>query len=386
MPRFRSRRHISRGHLSVSVVEAMRADLPTVADEVVAAIITGVPSYQDALSGSMGETIRMAVRVALDGFLTIATRAEDPRTPRAPALDGAYQLGRGEAREGRTPEALLAAYRIGARVAWRLLSSSALRTGMSSEELAEFAGLVFAYIDELSDASAAGHADELATASRVRQRYRELLARQLLRAADADTLDDTAARADWTLPTTLTAVIVPDAQVGQVLPHVSPDTLDLPEVADLPETTLLLVPDMHGARRGALMRSVAGRGTIVGPAKPWRDARVSYERALRAHRAGLTGDTEQHLVTLVLDADPDARADLRAQVLAPLADVRPATAEKLADTLRSWLLHQGRREEVAAELFVHPQTVRYRMGQLRDLYGDRLDDPDTLLALVVALS
>ena len=96
-------------------------------------------------------------------------------------------------------------------------------------------------------------------------------------------------------------------------------------------------------------------------------------------------DTEAHLVGLVLDADPAARADLREQLLAPLADLRPGTAEKLTDTLRSWLLHQGRREAVAAELFVHPQTVRYRMGQLRELYGDRLDDPETVLALVVAL-
>jgi hypothetical protein len=29
--------------------------------------------------------------------------------------------------------------------------------------------------------------------------------------------------------------------------------------------------------------------------------------------------------------------------------------------------------------------VRYRMGQLRDLYGDRLDDPATVLALTIAL-
>jgi len=36
-------------------------------------------------------------------------------------------------------------------------------------------------------------------------------------------------------------------------------------------------------------------------------------------------------------------------------------------------------------LFVHPQTVRYRMGQLRELYGQRLDDPETVLALVIAL-
>ncbi len=34
---------------------------------------------------------------------------------------------------------------------------------------------------------------------------------------------------------------------------------------------------------------------------------------------------------------------------------------------------------------MHPQTVRYRIGQLRDLYGDRLEEPETVLALTVAL-
>ena len=54
--------------------------------------------------------------------------------------------------------------------------------------------------------------------------------------------------------------------------------------------------------------------------------------------------------------------------------------------LRSWLLHQGREEKVGAELFVHPQTVRYRMARLRELYGDRLHDPGWLLRLTVALA
>ncbi|MGH3368370.1 MAG: helix-turn-helix domain-containing protein, partial [Nocardioidaceae bacterium] len=93
-----------------------------------------------------------------------------------------------------------------------------------------------------------------------------------------------------------------------------------------------------------------------------------------------------HLTQLVLGADPEALADLRSRALAPLDGLRPATADRLADTLRSWLLHQGRREEVAAELVVHPQTVRYRMGQVRDLYGDRLDDPRTVLELTIALA
>jgi DNA-binding PucR family transcriptional regulator len=73
-------------------------------------------------------------------------------------------------------------------------------------------------------------------------------------------------------------------------------------------------------------------------------------------------------------------------VLAPLSELRPASAEKLADTLRAWLLLQGRRDDVAAALFVHPQTVRYRMGQLRELYGDRLDDPEVVLELLIALA
>jgi DNA-binding PucR family transcriptional regulator len=97
-------------------------------------------------------------------------------------------------------------------------------------------------------------------------------------------------------------------------------------------------------------------------------------------------DSEDHLARLVVTADPDAFDDLRARALAPLAALRPATRDRLEETLRSWLLHQGRREAVAADLHVHAQTVRYRMGQLRELYDDRLDDPATVLDLVVALT
>ena len=97
-------------------------------------------------------------------------------------------------------------------------------------------------------------------------------------------------------------------------------------------------------------------------------------------------DTEQHLADVVLMADDVARSDLRDRVLRPLADLRPSAAEKLTDTLRAWLLHQGRREEIASALFVHPQTVRYRLGQLRELYGDRLDDPTFVRDASIALA
>jgi hypothetical protein len=283
---------------------------------------------------------------------------------------------------------------VGARVAWRELAETAVDAGVPADMLADFAELVFAYIDELSAASVAGHADELETSGRVRQGYLDRLAFGILRADPADALVAAAERADWTPPKTLTAVILPSAQVRPVQGLLDLRTLSsVGEPASLPDGLgVLLVPDVGGRARTRLMRTLTGRAAVAGPPRPWLTASTSYARALRALdlRSDIsedaTYDTEQHLADLVLAADREAVADLRAQVLAPLADLRPATQQKLAETLRTWLLHQGRREDVAAALFVHPQTVRYRMGQLRELYGDRLDDPAMIRDLTLALA
>jgi hypothetical protein len=389
MTRSNPRRTAGHGlHLTPATIEEMRSRLPQVAEQTVGAIIDEVPSYAGALTGPMGENIRTAVQLALGGFISLASRRRgaDPRTPAAPAVEGAYQLGRGEARSGRSVDALLAAYRIGARVSWREMSATAVRGGVDADTLASFAELVFAYIDELSAASVAGHTDELATTGRVRQRLLERLAHHLLQGASPEVVLDAAERAGWEPPETLTAVVVPEAHVRPVLAAVAADTLQAAE--DLPgleDRVLLLVPDADGRGRAALLRLLRDRGALAGPARPWLAVRSSVDRALRALALGLVLDTEEHLPQLVLTADAEALADLRARALAPLEEVRPATAEKLTDTLRAWLLHHGRRDEVAAELYVHPQTVRYRMGQLRELYGDRLDDPATILELTLAL-
>jgi hypothetical protein len=297
-------------------------------------------------------------------------------------------------------DALLAAYRVGARVAWRELAGLAAQAGVEAATMAQFAELVFAYIDELSAASVAGHTDELSTSGRVLERYRERLGQHLLAGAGQDVLDAAAERADWAPPMTLTAVLVPSAQVRSVLASLGPDTLvvgeDLPgpEVSgDAHPLTLLLVPDADGSGRRHLNRVLAGRPAVVGPPRPWALARSSYDRAGRTAAMVATGpthdgpvDSEDHLAELIIGADPGALDDLRARALAPLSGLRPATRERLEETLRSWLLHQGRRDAVAVELHVHAQTVRYRMGQIRELYGDQLDDPASVLDLLLALS
>jgi DNA-binding PucR family transcriptional regulator len=379
--------------LDAHMAGRLRGRLPVVAEQTVAAVIAEVPGYAGGLEDDTRVNIERAVQMALDGFVSLAEKATDidPRTPLEPALAAAYELGCGEAREGRTIETLLAAYRVGARVAWRELSSVMVDQRLPAGSVADFAELVFAYIDELSAASVAGHADERATTGRVRELYLERLGQQLLDGASDDVLAEAAQRAGWDPPKTLTAVLVPEAQVRRALAVLDARTLRLSgDLADAQAAAILLVPDAAGSRRARLLRSLAGRHAIVGPARPWAAAGVSVQRARRARdliggdgRAAV--DTEEHLVTLLIRSDAEALADLRRRALEPLSELRPSVAERLEQTLRCWLLHQGRRDEVAAELAVHPQTVRYRMTQVRERYGERLHDPAVVLELVIAL-
>lgn len=371
--------------ISAAATLAMREILPGMAERTVEGIIEAVPSYSDALSGPMGETIRAAVETALGGFVHLASQGGDrAQAPPSAAIDGAYQLGRGEARSGRTVDALLSAYRIGARVSWSEMADAAVRAGVDAGTLGQFAGLVFAYIEQLSTASLAGHTDELENTGRVRQRLLERLATALIDGSSPDVVEAAAEAAQWGRPETLTAVLTPESQLRSVLAQLPGETLECP--ADDDGEVLLLVPDAHGRRRQDLLRALADRKAVAGPVRPWPRVRESVDRARRVRALGGGPDSEEHLVALVLGADPSALADLRARALAPLAEERDSSAEKLTETLRAWVRHQGRREAIADELFVHPQTVRYRLGRLRELYGEALEDPETLLELTIALS
>jgi hypothetical protein len=388
-----------------SVLDAMRTELPGVAEEVIAAVIADVPAYSEPFRGRMGRTIETAVALALNGFLDSLAGPAPSADRVQQVLDAAFRLGEGEARSGRSMDALAAAYRIGTHRAWDLLSTIAVEAGLPARDIARFAGLVFDFLDQLSAVSVAGHAAQLAQDDRLRARHRAALAHALVAGQPEDQLIEAAERADWHPPATLTAIVLPRSAVPTVSVQLDPTTLeldaDITALSEWPQYMVLLVPGPAsgtGARtaRAALLDAVAHSDAVVGPARPWADAWLSLERAVRVLRLAIdrrggpdgTGavDTERFLADLVLTADDVARADLRARILAPMRDLRPSAVEKLTETLRAWLLHQGRRDDIAGALFVHPQTVRYRLGQLRELYGERMDDPDFIRDASIALA
>ena len=114
------------------------------------------------------------------------------------------------------------------------------------------------------------------------------------------------------------------------------------------------------------------------------------EHAVRLQQAGVLAEdplfVDEHLDAMVVHRDDRLLTALRRHYLAPLAALPESTRDRLAETLKSWLMNMGNRKAVADELHVHPQTVRYRLTQLHELFGSGLDDPATRAALFLALA
>jgi DNA-binding PucR family transcriptional regulator len=83
-----------------------------------------------------------------------------------------------------------------------------------------------------------------------------------------------------------------------------------------------------------------------------------------------------------LDGDPLARAALTERVVRPLRSAGGGVLE----TVRAVLAGGGNLEASARALFVHPNTVRYRLKRAAELTGQVATDPRGAWTLQVALA
>jgi len=180
----------------------------------------------------------------------------------------------------------------------------------------------------------------------------------------------------------------PGEQADRLALRLGPDVL----VAYVAPFIVGVVP--APADRGELERAVRDRRAALGPEVAWQEAAVSFTRAREVLRlageGGIEGDeallvAERHRLSLLLGADRRLARDVAEAALAPLETETELSRERLGSTLDAWLRHRGRTEAVAKALHVHPQTVRYRLARLRELFGSRLDDPDGRFELELAL-
>jgi hypothetical protein len=366
-------------------------------DDVAAGLREQWPSYAEFLTVAREEVVASG-ETAMGLIVDVAGAMHDGRPPGGPPAELAApvfeHLGSSQARSGRSLAGLLTAYQTGARAAWRHMAGTAVAAGAPAPEVALLAESVFWLVDSLSAASTRGYIEEQTHTAAQRERAHAELAELLLSGrADRGAVDAAAGRARWPIPAAIAVVLFDDDgptvdALGVALRH-GVQSLTFHRRA---LRGLLVAAATGSAGRADLERAFRGTGAVVGPvvqpgALPGTLELV--EVALRLRRSGvLDGDpvfAADHLDAVIVHRDPHLLAELRRGVLAPL-DTLPAEArERMEQTLVSWLQQVGDRSAMAAELHVHPQTVRYRLGQLRKLLGSDLDDPSVRRKLMLAL-
>jgi hypothetical protein len=368
------------------VAALLRPALPGVVESNVVAGRTEVVEYDQPLEGEFGRLIREGAAAALAQFVDLLGRDAD--LPES----GVYEaIGRAEFRAGRTLDALQSAYRVGARVAWRA-AAERVEASLDARVLVVLAEAIFAYIDQLADASVSGYAREQAMREGSAQTRRQALIELLLSggARDSTAVERVAEHAGWPLPAQLAVVALGDEDPLRVVQRMPVGTIG----AMLDVGGVLVVPDPDGpGRPRQLALGLRRQRGVLGPTVPWPRAHESAWRAITAwklHAAARLGDetlarADDHLLDLALVADEVLARDFVAARLAPLDAMSAAARIRAMETLRAWLDTHGDVTESARVLHVHPQSVRYRLARLREAFGDALEDPLARLELAAAL-
>lgn len=373
--------------MPAGVAEMLRPGIVAAADEMIMEIQQGVPEYARLTDEAYNKALRLSVEEALRRFVD---RLEDPHGPWDPEVFRV--IGRGEATEGRTLEPFQTALRLGARVGWRRLTQQAEELDLDPTTLYGIGESIFVYLDQLADAAAEGFAEARAHAAGEMERRRHRLLDMLLRQPTAapEAVSDLAKSAGWRLPTTVAGVALEERKGSYQSPSLPPDVLTGLDRGD----PCLIVPNpSKPGQAHTLDMGLRGWHAAIGPTVPLSAVSTSLRwarEALELSKRGVLPERgvircSDHMATLLVFKDEELVSALAAVRLAPLAHLRPGQQNRLAETLLAWLRHGRGASEVAARLHVHPQTVRYRLRQIEELYGDQLGDPDIRFELEIVL-
>lgn len=380
------------GCLPGELAAALRAELEPTVQAVAEEVVSSIPAFAEIDDPKFARDVYGAVQVALETFLALVG-TDRPGLPRA-VRETFVALGAAEARDDRGPETLLTALRIASRLLLRASSRAMARIrSVDTDDLLDLSDAINAYVDELATASTDGFALQVREQAGEGDRRRRLLAELLLRGSSSpSSVQSAATEIGWRRLDVLVPVLLPPDQVRDVRFRYGADAV----VVERERDAVLILRGGPRSARAQLVESLRGRGAVVGPALEW--SRVPEGVRLAELTAQLTREERQlpapadpvfaddHLAALTLRGEPGALAVLSARRLAPFCDLADVPRDRLLETLRSWLRHWGSRTDVAAELYIHPQTVSYRLKRLRELLGSDLDDPSARFELQLALA
>ncbi|MET8679400.1 helix-turn-helix domain-containing protein [Streptomyces sp. NPDC004647] len=365
-------------------------EVPELAQDILREIRREYPGLPLVLDESGEPMALVGIRRALEHFVGQLTAGAGRPSVHPEVFQ---DFGRGEVLQGRSLDSLQAIYRLGVRLAWRRLAEIGQQVDIPPPAMYELVESGFEYLDGLVAQSVRGHAEAVARQAgeklRLQRRLMELLLTEH-RTDPTEALAERAARIGWQLPSQVAVAVLLRPAREAVAPAVGQDVLLDMEC----EQPRMVVPEPDAAGRAELLRrAMAGWSGAIGPPVPPAEAAKSLRwagTAVRLMQRGLLPSGQvlhctEHTEALVLLPPEELIEDLTRRRLAPLADCGPAHGRRLAETLLAWLETRGGAPEVADRLGVHPQTVRYRLRQIRELWGDDVDDPDRRFELELVL-
>jgi hypothetical protein len=367
------------------LASVLRPELAATATEIVDEIRSAIPSYAGPLDGPYGAAIRAGVQQATSLFVE---QIANPEVDTHQCYDVHRKLGVYEMREGRSLDALQAAYRIGARVAWRRIMRVGSRNGLSSTVMSQLADAIFSFMDRLAAVALDGYLEAKSLSAGALDSWRRRLLGLIMETPQASeqAIAELAQLVGWPVPDEAAPVAV------QARPGHRPQAplLDSDVLADLDgaEPILLVPGELSDERVAAIHAALPGCRLSFGPSVPLASVADSLRwarKALTLEEADPVVRCEEHLWTVLVRSDERLLAELERRVLAPLDGMTAKQRERTIETLRAWLDTQGSVLEMAVRLNVHPQTVRYRLRQLETMFEDRLHDPNRRFELELAL-
>ena len=329
-----------------------------------------------------------------------STCSAAPAPSPASARDTYLRLGAGEYRAGPTLDALLAAYRVGARLAWRrFVEAGTQRRLPARRALRPRRGDVRLHRRDLRRVRGGVRRGAVRGGGRVPAppaRAVRLLVQEPPAAEEA--VRTAAQAAGWALPRLVAAVVAGEAEQPEARGDDASDRASCDGIAArlarrlgpgavgaaVGGLAVVMMPDPEGpGRRKALETALAAssprsarrwrgrrrrepaprRGRVparrAGPARRRRAAAAAGRPAppraarLRASAAGQSRArlvvADEHLPALLLAAEPALAADLARSRLAPLDALAAGPRERLVATLRAWLDRPGQVQAVAAD-------------------------------------
>ncbi|MDX2939631.1 PucR family transcriptional regulator [Streptomyces ipomoeae] len=364
--------------LGERIAERIRADVPAYADESL------IPF--DSLRRSCTANADLVLR-----HLRGAGAAEP---------GPARETGRIRAEQGMPLADILHAYRIGFEFLWsEVLSEAQAHPDVPDIQLVDRSAEIWQLFGLYAQAVAAAHRETSAELAVQRGARRSALVEALFSGVISDrmTLWDAvrelglpergpyavvAATADSPgeepLPGVETALrqahlpsawrLLPDQQIGLI-------ALTTPQA----EATGLRILRRTGARVGVSPRFPSLRDTP----QALRFARLALA-GLPGNGPGVARFDDNPLAMLIAAAPAEA-AHLMNAVLKPILDLPGLERARLLDTLEHWFAAGGSAATAAESLYVHPNTVRYRLRRIEELTGRSLSDPKTTADFGAAL-